>query len=77
MDTEELEALDLLHYSPIDVDEGVLDPPFSVVHDQILCLSDVEGEVDILAPPCQISDFLPVGCLIVVSDQEYHRCVVG
>jgi hypothetical protein len=28
MDTEELEALDQLHYSPVDVDECVLGPPF-------------------------------------------------
>ena len=44
MDTEELEALDLLHYSPLDVNSGVLGPPFPVVHDQLLCLDDVERE---------------------------------
>ena len=36
VDTEELEALDLLHYSPVDVDGGVLGPPIPVVHDQLL-----------------------------------------
>ena len=61
MDTEELEALDPLHYSSIDVD---------VVHNQLLCLVDVEGE-DV------VSDFLPIGCLIVVCDSSYHRCCVG
>jgi hypothetical protein len=43
--TEELETLDPLHYSPVDVDRGVLGPLFPVVYDQLLCLADVEGEV--------------------------------
>jgi hypothetical protein len=54
VDTEKLEALDPLHYSPIDVD---------VVHNQLLCLVDVEGE-DV------VSDLLPIGCLIVVCDSS-------
>ena len=49
MDTEELEALYLLHYSPIDVDGSVLAPPFCVVHNQLLYLADFEGEVVVLA----------------------------
>ena len=52
-----------------------LGPPFPVVHDQLLCLADVEGEVDVLAPHCQVSNLLPVGSLVVVSDQAYHRRV--
>ena len=40
MDTKELEALNLLHYSPVDENGGVLGPPFSVV----LCLDHVEEE---------------------------------
>ena len=31
--TKELETLDLLHYSPVDVNGGLFGPPFSVVHD--------------------------------------------
>ena len=50
MDTKELEALDPLHYSPVDVDGGVLGPPFPVVHDQLFCLADDEGKVVVLAP---------------------------
>ena len=71
MDAEKLEALDLLHYSPIDVNGGVLGPLFPIVHDQLLCLADVEGEVVVLAPYRQVPDLLPVGCLIVFSDQSY------
>ena len=52
-------------------------PPFAVVHNQLLCLPEVVGEVVVLAPYCQVSDLLPVGCLIVVSHQAYHRCVFG
>ena len=34
---------------------------------------DIDGEVVVLEPHCQISDLLPIGCLIVVSDQAYHH----
>ena len=54
----------------------MLGPLFPVVHDQLLYLADVEGEVVVLAPQCQVSDLLPVGCLIVIGDQAYHRCVI-
>jgi hypothetical protein len=73
----ELEALDLLHYSPVDGDGGVLGHPFPVVHDQLLCIADVEGEVVVLAPHCQVTDLLPICCLIVVGDQAYHCHVVS
>ena len=77
MDTKELEALNLLHYSPVDENGGVLSPPFPAVHDQLLCLDHVQGEVVGLAPHCQVSDLLSIGCHIVVGDQAYHHCVVG
>ena len=41
---EVLEALDPLHYSPVDGNGGVLGPPIPVVHDQPLCLADGEGK---------------------------------
>ena len=31
----------------------------------------------VTAPHCQVSDLLPIGYLIVVGDQAYHRCVVS
>jgi hypothetical protein len=46
-----------------------VNPLFPLVHDQILSLADVEGEVVVLASHCQISDFLHIGWLIVVGDQ--------
>jgi hypothetical protein len=49
---------------------------FPVVHDQLLCLADVEEKVVVLAPHYQITD-LPIGCLIVIRDQAYHRHVVS
>ena len=55
---------------------GLFSPPFPVVHDQLLCLDHVEGEVVVLAPHCQFSDLLPIGCLFIVINQIYH-CVVG
>ena len=62
METKELEALNLLHYSPVDVNVNY----FPVVHNHLLCLDHVEGDLVILAPHGQVSDLLPIGCLIVV-----------
>ena len=76
MDTKELEALNLLHCSPVDENGGVLGPPFPLVHNRLLCLDHVEGEFVVLAPHCQVSD-LPIGCHVIVSDQAYHCCVIG
>jgi hypothetical protein len=28
-------------------------------------------------PHSQVSDFLPIGCLIVVGDQAYHCCIIS
>ena len=64
VDAEKLDALDLLHCSPIDVDGGVLVPLFPVVHGQLLCLADVNGEKG-----CCPGTTLP-------GDQFYHRCDV-
>ena len=56
---------------------GVLGPPFPVVHNHLLCLDHIEGEVAVLAQHGQVSDLLPIGCLSVVNDQAYHCCVIG
>jgi hypothetical protein len=48
-----------------------------VAHGQLLCLDHVEGEVVVLALHGQVSDLIPIGCLIVVGDQAYHHCVVS
>ena len=77
MDAKELEALNLLHYSPVDENGGVLGPLFPVVHNHLLRLDHVEGEVVVLASHGQVSDLLPIGCLIVVGDQAYHCCVIS
>ena len=49
----------------------VLGPPFPVVHNHLLCLDHVEGEVVVLTPHCQVSDLLFVGCLTVVGNLAY------
>ena len=71
----ELEALNLLHYSPVNENRGVLGPLFPVVHNHLLCLAHIEGEVAVLAPNGQVSDLLSIGGLVV--DQAYHCCVIG
>jgi hypothetical protein len=54
----------------------VLCPLFPAVCNHLLCLDHVEGEV-ILTPHGQVSDLLPIGCLVVVGDPAYHCCVIG
>ena len=55
---------------------GILGPHFPVVHNHLLCLDHAEGEVVVLAPHGQVSDLLPFGCLVIVSDKAYHFCVI-
>ena len=43
VDSKELEALNLFHYSPVDENGGVLGSPFPVVHNHLLSLGYVEG----------------------------------
>ena len=50
--------------------------PFPVGHNHLLCLDHLEGEVVVLASHGQVSDILPIGCLIVVGDQAYNCCVI-
>ena len=69
MDAKELEALDPLHNSSIDVDGDMLSPLSPIVHDQLLGLTDIEGEVVVLAPHCRVSDLLPAAKL----DQEVQE----
>ena len=47
------EVFNLLHSGPINVDGGVRSLLSPVVHDQLLCFVDVEGEVIFLIPLCQ------------------------
>ena len=52
----------------------MLVPLFPVVHNQLLCLDHIEGEVVVLAPHGQVFDLLPVGCLIVVvATKKYNK----
>ena len=74
---EEPAAFHLLHCGPVDVDGVVLLQLSPEVHDQLLCVVDVEGEVIFLASLRQGPHLLPVGCLVVVGNQAYHCCVVS
>jgi hypothetical protein len=77
VDTKELETLDPLHFSPVNVNGCLFGPPFPIVYDELLCIAHLEGEVVVLASHYQVSDLLPIGCLIVVGDQAYYCCVVS
>ena len=61
-----MNTLNPLNYSPVDVNGELFHPPFSVVYDQLLCLTHIEGEVVVLAPQCQFSDLLPIVSSLVV-----------
>ncbi len=75
---EEPEAADSLHHSPIDGEGGMFfSLSLPVVHDQLLCFADIEMEVVVLAPRCQGSDLLSVGCLIIAGDKADDGHVVS
>ena len=76
LDAKKLEALNLLQYSAIDENGGLLGPPFPLVHNHLLWLGHVDDEVVVCAAHGQDSDLLHIGCLIVVGDQAYHCCVI-
>ena len=71
---EELEAFHPLHCGPVDVDGVMLTLLSPEVHDLLFCF--IEGEVIFLAPLCQGSHLLPVGCLVIFGNQAYHCYVV-
>ncbi len=77
MKAEELKAVYPLHRYLDDGDVCVFSALSPEIHHQLLGLIDVEGEVVLLTPFSQDTHLLSVGCLIVVSDQAYHRCVVS
>jgi hypothetical protein len=55
----------------------VLGPPFPVVRDQLLGVTDFKGEVVVLAPHCQVSDLLLVGCLRKSTQcSKMYTCVL-
>jgi hypothetical protein len=37
-----------------------------MIHNQLLSLAHIEGQVVVLTPHCQVSDLCPIGCLIIV-----------
>ena len=66
VDTKELEALNLIHYSFVNENVGMLGPPFHVVRNHLLYLDHIEGEVVVVAPHRQVADLLPTDCLVFV-----------
>ena len=54
-----------------------LSPLSPIVHKRLLGFTDIEGEVVVLAPHCQVSDLHLVDCLIAIGDQAYHCRVVS
>ena len=68
LDHDSLLELDPFCYNPVDVNVGGFGRLFPVVHDQFLCLAQVDGEVVVLAPHCQVSDPLPIVCHIIFGD---------
>ncbi len=75
VNTEELKAVNPLHRCLVDGDsDGCVFSALSPeIHQQLLGLIDVEGEVVLLTPFSQGTHLLSVGHLIVVGDQAYHR----
>ncbi len=61
VNTEELEAADPLHWSPVDGDGGVHTGPPPEIHHQLLGLTDVQREVVVVAPVSQGAHLFSVG----------------
>ena len=55
VDTKELETLDPLHCSPVNVNGGLFGPAIPTVHTQLLCLAHNVVVVVVMAPHCQVS----------------------
>jgi hypothetical protein len=78
MYTTELETLDPLYNSPIDVNGGVLVPPFPVVYNHLLCLDHIQGccpgkECSCASSPSATLHYLVFYvflCVITYSQQE-------
>ena len=76
VDTQELEAVHTLHRRPLDVDVWMWVSVPPEVHDELLGLLGVQLQVVFVTPLSQTVHLLPVGGLIVVSDEADHRGVV-
>ena len=77
MDTQEFEAGDSLDLRPVDKDGGVrTSSSLPEVHDELFGLLGVECQVVISTPRHQVLNLIPVGRLIVVTDEAHHRSVV-
>ncbi len=75
VNAEELKAVNPLHIWLVNGDVfSALSPE---IHHQLLGLVDVQWEVVLLTPFSHGIYLLSVDRLIVVSDQAYHRCVIG
>jgi hypothetical protein len=74
VDAKELEALNLLHCNPVAENGGVLGPPFPVVSFVLITLREMLLSWHHTARSLTSS---LIGCVIVVSDQAYHCCVIG
>ena len=74
---KEPEAADSLHRGPVDGDGDVsVSLSLPVVYNQLLSFADVEMEVVVLAPRCQVSDLPSLGRLVAVCDQAMTGHVV-
>ena len=63
--------LNTLHYSPVNVNGGLFGPPFPIVHDQLLCLAHIEGEVVVLAShPREVKPFTMKICEVILDFYE-------
>ncbi len=74
---EELKAVYPLHRCLVDGDGCMYSALSPEIHQQLLGLVDVKGEVVLLTPFSQGNHLLSVGHIILVSDQACHRCVIS
>ncbi|XP_062902332.1 uncharacterized protein LOC134345510 isoform X2 [Mobula hypostoma] len=66
VNAKEFKAVRPLSRRSTDVNRGESDSIPPVIHNQLLCFCDIEGDIVFLTPLCQGDDFLSVGCLIII-----------
>lgn len=72
------EATHSLRRGPADLEWGVVPLlPLPEVHNQLLGLTDIQGDTVNLAPSYELLHFVNVGSLVVVRDEVHKNCVVS
>ena len=77
LNAQKYEAVHNLHSCPIDRHRKMVCTVPPKVNNELFSLANIEGQIIVLAPHCQILHLPPVSTLIIVSYQTNHSGVVS